>query len=65
MVNIDFDIPKGSVVFPDEPERDFETTNRHSFRETKEELENAIRILKMTDEPLVSASTFSSVAKYL
>ena len=64
-INIDFDIPKGFSVFPDEPEKDFEVFSRWQFNETKEELENAIRILKMTDELTVSASTFASVAKYL
>jgi len=64
-INIDFDIPKGSFVFPAEPEKDFEVVSKWNYKETKEELENALRILKMTDEELVSASTFGSIAKYL
>ena len=64
-INIDFDIPKGSSVFPDEPEKDFEVFSRWQFNETKEELESAIRILKMTDEETVSTSTYQAVARYL
>jgi len=30
-----------------------------------EEIENALRILKMTDEEVVSTSTYNSIAKYL
>jgi hypothetical protein len=31
----------------------------------KEEIENAIRILKMTDEEVVSTSTYNAIARYL
>jgi hypothetical protein len=31
----------------------------------KEEMSNAIRILKMTDEEVVSTSTYQAVARYL
>ena len=65
MLNIDFDIRTEGTNFPTEPERDFETMNVHSYRDTKEEIENAIRILKMTDEETVSTSTYNSIAKYL
>jgi hypothetical protein len=37
----------------------------HNYREQKEEISNAIRILKMTDEETVSASTYQAVARYL
>jgi hypothetical protein len=30
-----------------------------------EEIENAIRILKMTDEEVVSTSTYNAIARYL
>ncbi len=64
-LNIDFDIVTVGTDFPAEPERDFETMNVHSYRDTKEEIENAIRILKMTDEESVSTSTYNSIARYL
>jgi len=64
-LNIDFDIRTEGIDFPTEPERNFETMNVHTYRDTKEEIENAIRILKMTDEETVSTSTYNSIARYL
>jgi hypothetical protein len=39
--------------------------NEYQYKEQKEEIENAIRILKMTDEEVVSTSTYQAVARYL
>ena len=64
-LNVDFDIVTSETDFPTEPERDFETMNVHSYREMKEEISNAIRILQLTDEETVSTSTYNSIAKYL
>lgn len=64
-VNIDFDIPVKADGFPAEPERDFESIHSSTYREQKNEMENAIRILKMTDEETVSTSTYQAVARYL
>ena len=64
-LNIDFDLTVNENEFPAEPERDFETLHSHSYREMKDELENAIRILKMTDEEVVSTSTYNAIARYL
>ena len=52
-------------TFPAEPEKDFEVIHQHTYRESKKELENAIRILKMTDEETVNTSTYNAVAQYL
>ena len=64
-LNLDFDIVSGDKNFPAEPEKDFEVIHNHSYREQKEEMSNAIRILKMTDEEVVSTSTYQAVARYL
>jgi hypothetical protein len=64
-LNIDFDLTVNEADFPQEPERDFEVLHQHSYREMKDELENAIRILKMTDEETVNTSTYNAVARYL
>ena len=65
VVNVDFDLPKGSIELPTEPEKDFESLNDWQYKEMVEEIENAIRILKMTDEETVSTSTYNSIARYL
>jgi hypothetical protein len=64
-LNVDFDIITEETSFPTEPEKDFEVIHQHSYRESKNELENAIRILKMTDEEVVNTSTYNAVAQYL
>ena len=64
-LNVDFDIITTEGKFPEEPMRNFETMNVHSYRDTKEEISNAIRILQLTDEQVVSTSTYNSIARYL
>ena len=64
-INIDFYLPANSIELPDEPKRDFIQINEWQYREQVEEIENAIRILKMTDEEVVSTSTYNAIARYL
>ena len=64
-INVDFNLPKGCIELPKEPEKDFDTLNDWQYKEIVEEIENAIRILKMTDEEVVSTSTYNSIARYL
>ena len=64
-LNVDFDIITKEGTFPSEPEKDYETIHNHTYKEMKEEMENAIRILKMTDEEVVNTSTYNAVARYL
>ena len=64
-LNVDFDLTVNEGDFPAEPEKDFEIIHQHTYREMKDEMENAIRILKMTDEETVSASTYNAIARYL
>jgi hypothetical protein len=64
-LNVDFDLTVNEGDFPAEPEKDYEQIHQHTYREMKEEMENAIRILKMTDEETVSTSTYNAIARYL
>ena len=64
-LNVDFDIITAEDTFPVEPEKDYEVIHASTYRESKKELENAIRILKMTDEETVNTSTYNAVAEYL
>jgi hypothetical protein len=64
-LNVDFDVVANETDFPKEPERDFEVIHSHVYNDMVEELENAIRILKMTDEEVVSTSTYNAIARYL
>jgi hypothetical protein len=64
-LNVDFDLTISEHDFPTEPQRDFVTMHQHTYNEQKEEMLNAIRILKMTDEEVVNTSTYNAVARYL
>ena len=64
-LNIDFDLTTSEADLSKEPEKDFVTMHKHTYLEQKQEIENAIRILKMTDEETVNTSTYNAVARYL
>jgi hypothetical protein len=64
-LNVDFDLVVNESEFPTEPEKDFEVIHTHQYNEMKEEITNAIRILKMTDEEVVNTSTYNAIARYL
>ncbi len=64
-LNVDFDIKTNGADFPKEPEKEYEVIHRHTYNEMVEEMQNAIRILKMTDEETVSTSTYNAIARYL
>jgi phosphoenolpyruvate-protein kinase (PTS system EI component) len=64
-LNVDFDLILKDGEFPKEPQKDFEQIHVHSYKAMKEEISNAIRILKMTDEEVVNTSTYNAIAQYL
>jgi hypothetical protein len=64
-LNVDFDIITKEGTFPKEPEKDFEVIHSHTYKEMKEDITNALTILKMTDEETVNASTMKQIARYL
>ena len=64
-LNIDFDITVSKENIPTEPTREFNQIRQHEYNDQKEEISNAIRILKMTDEETVNTSTYNAVARYL
>jgi hypothetical protein len=64
-LNVDFDITTDGKDFPQEPEKDYLEIHRHTYTEMVEEIENAIRILKMTEEETVNTSTYNAIARYL
>jgi hypothetical protein len=64
-LNVDFDLTVNETDFPKEPEKDYVVIHQHNYTDQKAEIENAIRILKMTDEETVSTSTYNAIARYL
>lgn len=65
VLNIDFDLTVLEKDLPVCPEKDFITMSQYEYKEKREEISNAIRILKMTDEEVVNTSTYNAVARYL
>jgi len=64
-LNVDFDLTVAEGDFPVEPQREFQTIHDHTYREMVEEINNALSILRMTDEETVNASTMKSIARFL
>ena len=64
-INVQFTLPKGTIELPAQPEADFISMHQWQYKEIVDEIENAVRILKMTDEEVVSTSTYNAVARYL
>jgi hypothetical protein len=64
-LNIDFDLTVLAKDLPAEPDKDFESMSSYTYKETVEDISNALSILRMTDELTVNASTMKQIAKYL
>ena len=60
--NVNIQFATGAVKFPEKPQIELEN---ELGRYEVQEIENAIRILKMTDEETVNAATFNKLAQYL
>ena len=61
-IHVSLQLPAGAIKLPEKPSIDLE---QELGRYEVQEIENAIRILKMTDEETVNASTFKTIAQYL
>lgn len=59
---ITYDLPKGLV--PTQPERP-DTMSEGQYNRIKDGIENALRMLGMSDDEYVNASTVASVSEYL
>jgi hypothetical protein len=64
-LNIDYNItiPKGTL--PEQPTRNFEHIGSREYKDTVAEISKELRILKLTKDEYVSASTLKSVGQYL
>lgn len=61
-INLTVVVPK--ALMPKEPERQ-NTYHDYEYKREVEEITNAIRLLSMTDDEYVNASTMKSVSQYL
>lgn len=65
VINIDFDLPAGTIKLSEEPKRKFDLMLDWQYKESKEEIENAIRVLNMCEDEVISTATYGSITKYL
>jgi hypothetical protein len=64
-LNVDFDIivPKGDL--PESPNRQHETINAREYKDTVADISKEMRVLKMTKDEYVTASSLKSVGQWL
>ena len=64
-INIDFNLPIDAMKISEKPERDFKSMSDWQYKDDKEEIENAIRVLKMCDNETINTATYGGITKYL
>ena len=64
-LRIAFELPGDTIKLPDEPTRDFESMNDWQYRDAREEIENALRVLKMSEAETINTATYGIITKYL
>lgn len=65
-VSIDFTLPAGSLVVPEEPKYEGKSQLAEwQYEAQKDEIENAIRLLRMCEDETVNTATYASISQYL
>ena len=64
-LNIDFDIQVPKGAFPEEPSRKYESISAREYKETVADISKEMRLLRLTKDEYVSASSLKSVGQYL
>ena len=65
-INVDFTLPAGSLVLPEEPK--FEGKGQMAewqYEQETGEIESAIRLLRMCEDETVNTATYASISQYL
>jgi len=64
-LNIDYNIKVPSGTLPEQPTRNFEHMNSREYKDQVADISKELRILRLTKDEYVSASTLKSVGQYL
>lgn len=64
-VRIVFEIPSTIIKLPEQPKQDFESMHVWQYNDAREEIENALRVLKMSEAETINTATYGSITKYL
>ena len=65
-INVDFTLPAGSLTLPEEPK--FEGKGQIAewqYEAQTEEIQSAIRLLRMCEDETVNTATYASISQYL
>jgi hypothetical protein len=65
-INVDFTLPAGSLVLPEEPK--FEGKGQMAdwqYEQETGEIQSAIRLLRMCEDETVNTATYASISQYL
>ena len=65
-ISVDFSLPAGSLVLPEEPKYEGKSQlAQWQYEAQKDEIENAIRLLRMCEDETVNTATYASISQYL
>jgi hypothetical protein len=65
-ISVDFSLPAGSLVLPEEPKYEGKSQLAEwQYEAQKDEIENAIRLLRMCEDETVNTATYASISQYL
>ena len=65
-INVDFTLPAGTLVLPEEPTYTGKSQIADwQYEQQKEEMESAIRLLRMCEDETVNTATYASISQYL
>ena len=64
-IRVIFTLPAGTIKLPDEPKKDFQSMHDWQYKDEREDIENAIRVLKMSEAETINTATYGSITKYL
>jgi len=64
-LNIDYNITIPKDTLPEQPTRNFEHISSREYKDTVENISKELRMLRMTKDEYVTASSLKSVGQYL
>jgi len=66
IISVDFNLSAGSLTLPEEPKFEGkEQMAEWQYEQQKEEMESAIRLLRMCEDETVNTATYASISQYL
>jgi len=65
-INVDFTLPAGTLVLPEQPTYEGKPQiAQWQYEQQAEEIQSAIRLLRMCEDETVNTATYASISQYL